>query len=98
VQVIEERKYSVPEVAKILKCSKSQIIYLIHSGQLRAFKVKKKEDSRGVWRIYESSIVEFLIENDSFHEFLGISDFSHLDERVLLQKLRSKIFRLAASR
>jgi len=92
VNVIEERKYTVGEVAKILRCSKSQF-----TGQLRGYKVKKK-NSKGSWRIYESSVVEYLIENDNFVKFLGISDFSHLNEEILLQKLREKLFRLASRR
>jgi excisionase family DNA binding protein len=98
VQILEERKYTVSQVAKILNCSRSQVLYLINSGQLRAFKIKKKENSRGVWRVYESAVIEFMIENDSFVEFLGISDFSNLDERTLLEKLKKKIFRLASRR
>ncbi|WP_457567893.1 helix-turn-helix domain-containing protein [Desulfurobacterium sp.] len=97
MNVIEERKYTVREVSKILRCSKSQVRYLLLTGQLRGFKVKKN-NSKGSWRIYESSIIEYLIENDNFVEFLEISDFSHLDEKILLQKLKNKLFRLASSR
>lgn len=97
MNVIEERKYTVGEVAKILRCSKSQVRYLLFTGQLRGYKVKKK-NSKGSWRIYESSVVEYLIENDNFVKFLGISDFSHLNEEILLQKLREKLFRLASRR
>ncbi|WP_411376680.1 helix-turn-helix domain-containing protein [Desulfurobacterium thermolithotrophum] len=94
---MEERKYTVAQVAKILNCSKSQVRYLLLTGQLRGFKIKKK-NSKGSWRIYESSVLEYLIENDNFVEILGISDFSHLDEKILLQKLKNKLFRLASSR
>lgn len=97
MNVIEERKYTVGEVARILRCSKSQVRYLLLTGQLRGYKIKKK-NSKGSWRIYESSVVEYLIENDNFVEILGISDFSHLNEEILLQKLREKLFRLASCR
>ena len=96
VKILEERKYTVSEVAGILKCSKSQVRYLLNTGQLRGFKVKKFNNSKGSWRVYESAILEYLIENDNFVEILGIADFSHLDEKILLQKLRSKIFRLTS--
>ena len=96
MKILEERKYTVSEVAKILKCSKSQVRYLLNTGQLRGFKVKKFNDSKGSWRIYESAIIDYVIENDNFVEILGISDFSHLDEKILLQKLKNKLFRLAS--
>ena len=68
MKILEERKHTVSEVAKILKCSKSQVRYLLNTGQLRGFKVKKFNDSKGSWRIYESAIIDYVIENDLFHE------------------------------
>jgi excisionase family DNA binding protein len=88
------RNYTVSQAARILNCSKSQIRYLLYTGQLRGFKIKKK-NSKGSWRIYESALIEYIIENDNFTEILGVSDFSHLDEKVLIQKLRKKILHIA---
>ncbi len=97
MKIISERKYTVTEVARILNCSKSQVRYLLVTGQLRGFKIKKS-GSRGSWRIYESAIIDYLIENDNFAEFFSKKDFSELDEKVLLEKLKKKIFRLASRR
>jgi len=93
--VLKERKYTVKEVAKILRCSPSQVRFLLATGHLRGFKIKKK-NSKGSWKIYESSVIEYLIESDNFVEIFNLKDFSHLEEKVILQKLRSKLFRLAS--
>ena len=93
MQLLEEKKYTVGETAKILGCSKSQVKFLLRTGQLRGYKLSLGKS--GKWRIYESSILEFIIENDSFVNFLDITDFSHLDEKVLIERLRKKIFKVA---
>ena len=88
------RNYTVSQAARILNCSKSQIRYLLYTGQLRGFKIKKK-NSKGSWRIYESALIEYIIENDNLTRILGFSDFTHLEEKALIQKLREKILHIA---
>ena len=88
------RVYTVSQAARVLNCSKSQIRYLLYTGQLRGFKIKKK-NSKGSWRIYESALIEYIIENDNLTRILGSSDFTHLEEKALIQKLREKILHIA---
>lgn len=62
-QVTETTYLSIREVAELLRISTKTVYHMIHSGELKAFKVRPRRTAP--WRIPEAELRRFIAANSS---------------------------------
>lgn len=60
---LENKLYSLQEVAKLLRVSERSVFRYIHGGKLRASKI-------GYWRISDNDLRDFLMKNENIRQTL----------------------------